>query len=108
MPGSIVILRDGDRPSVLCPKKTGGRDDHFCSSGRAYPDDRPGGCSSYRPRDVTGSVLAAEREARELGQAISWPVQYLRAGPEGAQARVPVDLKNLKSCFAEQHAVPQL
>jgi 2,4-dienoyl-CoA reductase-like NADH-dependent reductase (Old Yellow Enzyme family) len=48
------------------------------------------------------------RAARELGQAISWPVQYLRAGPEGAQARVSVDLKNLKSCFEEQHAVPQL
>jgi 2,4-dienoyl-CoA reductase-like NADH-dependent reductase (Old Yellow Enzyme family) len=48
------------------------------------------------------------RAARELGQPISWPVQYLRAGPEGAQARVPVDLKNLKSCFEEQHAVPQL
>ena len=48
------------------------------------------------------------RAARELGQTISWPVQYLRAGPEGAQARVPVDLKNLKSCFEEQHAVPQL
>jgi 2,4-dienoyl-CoA reductase-like NADH-dependent reductase (Old Yellow Enzyme family) len=46
--------------------------------------------------------------ARELGQAKSWPVQYLRAGPEGAQARVPVDLKNLKSCFEKQHAVPQL
>jgi 2,4-dienoyl-CoA reductase-like NADH-dependent reductase (Old Yellow Enzyme family) len=48
------------------------------------------------------------RAARELGQAISWPVQYLRASPEGAQARVPVDLKNLKSCFEEQHAVPRL
>jgi len=46
--------------------------------------------------------------ARELGQAISWPVQYLRAAPEGAQPRVPVDLKTLKSCFDEQHAVPQL
>ena len=31
------------------------------------------------------------RAARELGQPISWPVQSLRAGPEGAQARVPVD-----------------
>ena len=48
------------------------------------------------------------RAARELGQAISWPVQYLRADPEGAQSRVPVDLKNLKSCFDEQCAVPQL
>jgi 2,4-dienoyl-CoA reductase-like NADH-dependent reductase (Old Yellow Enzyme family) len=47
------------------------------------------------------------RAARELGQAISWPVQYLRAAPEGSQARVPVDLKNLKSCFEEQHAIPE-
>jgi 2,4-dienoyl-CoA reductase-like NADH-dependent reductase (Old Yellow Enzyme family) len=47
------------------------------------------------------------RAARELGQAISWPVQYLRAAPEGSQARVPVDLKNLESCFEEQHAVPE-
>ena len=46
------------------------------------------------------------RAARELGQPISWPVQYLRARPEGAQARVPVDLKNLRSCFEEQHAIP--
>jgi len=46
------------------------------------------------------------RAARELGQPISWPVQYLRAGPEGAQARVPLDLKNLRSCFEEQHAIP--
>ena len=48
------------------------------------------------------------RAARELGQSISWPVQYLRAGPEGAQAGIPVNLKNLKSCFEEQHAIPQL
>ena len=47
------------------------------------------------------------RAARELGQAISWPVQYLRAAPEGSQARVPVDLKNLESCFEEQHALPE-
>jgi 2,4-dienoyl-CoA reductase-like NADH-dependent reductase (Old Yellow Enzyme family) len=45
------------------------------------------------------------RAARELGQPISWPVQYLRVAPEGSQARVPVDLKNLKSCFEEQHAI---
>ena len=31
------------------------------------------------------------RAARELGQAISWPAQYLRAAPDGARARVPVD-----------------
>jgi len=47
------------------------------------------------------------RAARELGQTISWPVQYLRAAPAGSQARVPVDLKNLESCFEEQHAVPE-
>jgi 2,4-dienoyl-CoA reductase-like NADH-dependent reductase (Old Yellow Enzyme family) len=44
------------------------------------------------------------RAARELGQPASWPVQYLRAAPEGSQARVPVDLKDLESCFEEQHA----
>ena len=47
------------------------------------------------------------RAARELGEQISWPVQYLRAAPEGSQARVPVDLKNLESCFQEQHAIPE-
>jgi 2,4-dienoyl-CoA reductase-like NADH-dependent reductase (Old Yellow Enzyme family) len=47
------------------------------------------------------------RAARELGQPISWPVQYLRAAPEGSQARVPIDLKNLESCFEEQHAIPE-
>ena len=47
------------------------------------------------------------RAARELGQPISWPVQYLRAAPEGSQARVAVDLKNLESCFEEQHAIPK-
>ena len=47
------------------------------------------------------------RAARELDQPISWPVPYLRAAPKGAQARVPVNLKNLESCFEEQHAVPE-
>jgi 2,4-dienoyl-CoA reductase-like NADH-dependent reductase (Old Yellow Enzyme family) len=47
------------------------------------------------------------RAARELEQSISWPVQYLRAAPKGAQARVPVNLKNLESCFEEQHAIPE-
>ena len=47
------------------------------------------------------------RAARELAQPISWPVQYLRAAPEGSQARVAVDLKNLDSCFQEQHAIPE-
>ena len=47
------------------------------------------------------------RAAKELGQSISWPVQYLRAAPRGAQARVPVNLEKLRSCFEEQHAVPE-
>jgi 2,4-dienoyl-CoA reductase-like NADH-dependent reductase (Old Yellow Enzyme family) len=46
------------------------------------------------------------RAARELAQPVSWAVQYLRATPEGSQARVAVDLKNLESCFEEQHAIP--
>jgi 2,4-dienoyl-CoA reductase-like NADH-dependent reductase (Old Yellow Enzyme family) len=46
------------------------------------------------------------RAARELRQPIPWPVQYLRAAPEGSQPRVATDLKNLESCFEEQHAIP--
>ena len=45
--------------------------------------------------------------ARELRQPVAWPVQYLRAAPNGAQPRVPVDLKSFESCFEEQHGVPQ-
>jgi len=30
------------------------------------------------------------RAARELGQEITWPAQYLRAGPHGAKARSPL------------------
>jgi 2,4-dienoyl-CoA reductase-like NADH-dependent reductase (Old Yellow Enzyme family) len=47
------------------------------------------------------------RAARELDQPIAWPVQYLRAGPKGAQPRVPVNLKSFESCFEEQHAIPE-
>jgi 2,4-dienoyl-CoA reductase-like NADH-dependent reductase (Old Yellow Enzyme family) len=46
------------------------------------------------------------RAGRELDQSIAWPVQYLRAGPKGAQPREPVDLKSFESCFEEQHGVP--
>jgi NADH:flavin oxidoreductases, Old Yellow Enzyme family len=49
----------------------------------------------------------ALRAARELEQPIAWPVQYLRAAPEGAQPRVPVDLKSFESCFEEQHGIPE-
>jgi 2,4-dienoyl-CoA reductase-like NADH-dependent reductase (Old Yellow Enzyme family) len=37
--------------------------------------------------------------ARELGQPTSWPVQYLRAAPEGSQPRAAVNLKHRESCF---------
>jgi hypothetical protein len=47
------------------------------------------------------------RAARELEQAIAWPVQYLRAAPKGAQPREAVDLKSFESCFEEQHGVPE-
>jgi 2,4-dienoyl-CoA reductase-like NADH-dependent reductase (Old Yellow Enzyme family) len=47
------------------------------------------------------------RAAKELGQSTSWPVQYLRAAPRDAHARVPVNLEKLRSCFEEQHAVPE-
>jgi len=54
-------------------------------------------------RDPYWPLLAA----RELGQPTSWPIQYLRAAPEGSQARVAADLKNHESCFEEQHAIPE-
>jgi len=47
------------------------------------------------------------RAAQELRQSVSWPVQYLRAAPRDAHARVPVNLEKLKSCFEEQHAIPE-
>ena len=47
------------------------------------------------------------RAAEELRQSVSWPVQYLRAAPSDAHARVPVNLEKLKSCFEEQHAIPE-
>ena len=47
---------------------------------------------------------SAESRSTLLGMS---PVQYLRAGPKGAQPRVPVDLKSFESCFEEQHGVPE-
>jgi 2,4-dienoyl-CoA reductase-like NADH-dependent reductase (Old Yellow Enzyme family) len=47
------------------------------------------------------------RAARELGQSIRWPVQYLRAAPDGAQARVALDSGSLAASLEEQHAVPR-
>ena len=39
------------------------------------------------------------RAAHELGQAIPWPIQYLRAAPEGARARVPPEPGHLAACM---------
>ena len=47
------------------------------------------------------------RAARELDQAVPWPVQYLRAAPRGAQPREPIDLKHFGSCFEEHHGIPE-
>ena len=47
------------------------------------------------------------RAARELGQPTTWPSQYLRAAPEGALARVPIDLATIASSVEAQHAVPK-
>jgi 2,4-dienoyl-CoA reductase-like NADH-dependent reductase (Old Yellow Enzyme family) len=45
------------------------------------------------------------RAARELGHAVPWPVQYLRAAPHGTHARLEVDLQQFERCFSEHHAV---
>jgi 2,4-dienoyl-CoA reductase-like NADH-dependent reductase (Old Yellow Enzyme family) len=58
-------------------------------------------------RELLRDPYWALRAARELDQPIAWPVQYLRAAPKGAQARVPVNLKSFESCFEEQHAIPE-
>ena len=42
------------------------------------------------------------RAARELGQAVPWPVQYLRAAPEGSKARVAADFKGLDARVREE------
>jgi 2,4-dienoyl-CoA reductase-like NADH-dependent reductase (Old Yellow Enzyme family) len=45
------------------------------------------------------------RAARELGHAVPWSAQYLRAAPDGTQAHSEVDLQRFERCFAEHHAV---
>lgn len=44
---------------------------------------------------------------RELGFPVSWPVQYLRAAPDGSPARETVNMTEMKRCMAEQHGVPE-
>ena len=47
------------------------------------------------------------RAARELGQTIAWPVQYLRAGPQGAPARAAIDFEDLGQSDAPEHVLQQ-
>ena len=53
--------------------------------------------------EAYGQLHAAE----EVRQSVSWPMQYLRAAPSDAHLRVPVNLDKPKSCFEEQHAIPE-
>ncbi len=45
------------------------------------------------------------RAARELGHAISWPVQYVRAAPAGSVARPAASLPRITGRLTEQQAV---
>jgi 2,4-dienoyl-CoA reductase-like NADH-dependent reductase (Old Yellow Enzyme family) len=69
-------------------------------------------------RDEKADVVLMAREflrqpywplgaAQELGFANPWPVQYLRAAPDGSPAREPVNLPELKRCMSEHHAIPE-
>lgn len=48
------------------------------------------------------------RAARELGQPIAWPVQYLRAAPEGARARVAAKSREATSREQPSRLVPKI
>jgi hypothetical protein len=41
------------------------------------------------------------------GWATDWHFVHLGSRAVGARSRDPVDLKNLESCFQEQHAIPE-
>jgi 2,4-dienoyl-CoA reductase-like NADH-dependent reductase (Old Yellow Enzyme family) len=45
--------------------------------------------------------------AHKLGYSVSWPVQYLRAAPDGSPARESVNWDDLRRCMAEQHGVAE-
>lgn len=58
-----------------------------------------------RAREMLRDPYWPLRAAHELHCPVSWPVQYLRAAPAGAQTRAALDLPRLERCFAEHHAV---
>jgi hypothetical protein len=72
------------------------------SSTQAEPIVRGGQADAVLlAREFLRDPYWALHATRELGQPISWPVQYLRAAPEGSPARAPIDL----SRFEEQLAM---
>ncbi len=73
--------------------------DHILRSGQAD--------MVFLARELLRDPYWPMHAARELGQPTSWPVQYLRAGPEGVPARTPVDLPRFERCCEEQHGVPE-
>jgi 2,4-dienoyl-CoA reductase-like NADH-dependent reductase (Old Yellow Enzyme family) len=42
--------------------------------------------------------------ARELGWPAAWPVQYLRAAPDGTPQREPVNILQINRRLAQAHA----
>ncbi len=54
--------------------------------------------SVFLARELLRDPYWPLRAARELGQPMTWPIQYLRAAPEGSQPRAAADLKNPDSC----------
>jgi 2,4-dienoyl-CoA reductase-like NADH-dependent reductase (Old Yellow Enzyme family) len=46
------------------------------------------------------------RAARELDHPMTWPAQYLRAGPKGSIARGAVDTERFQRCLAQHHGIP--
>jgi 2,4-dienoyl-CoA reductase-like NADH-dependent reductase (Old Yellow Enzyme family) len=54
--------------------------------------------SVFLARELLRDPYWPLQAARELGQPMTWPIQYLRAAPEGSQPRAAADLKNPDSC----------
>jgi 2,4-dienoyl-CoA reductase-like NADH-dependent reductase (Old Yellow Enzyme family) len=73
--------------------------DHVIRTGQAD--------ATFLARELLRDPYWPLRAARELGQPVAWPVQYLRAAPHGSPARTPANVPELESCFEEQHAVPE-
>jgi 2,4-dienoyl-CoA reductase-like NADH-dependent reductase (Old Yellow Enzyme family) len=51
----------------------------------------------FLAREILRDPYWPLRAARELGQPMTWPVQYLRAAPEGSHARVAGNLNHSES-----------